>query len=358
MRRATSLRWTTALGCLALSLLLQACVPQEGVRPQPTGAAPPPVIVFFEAHPPGLTEGGTTTLKWRTRDAVSVHISGVGDVPPAGSKVVEPRGVSSYLLTARNRDGRVVDEEVRVGAVPLMGHITLPPLIVFFKAEPPQVMVGSTTTLTWRVENAERVEITGLGQVPPSGTRSVDPGVRTHFQLSAANREGKTSTAALQVMVAYPQIYEPRPRFVEPVIAPTPRIEQPEIRPVRPSDRPALRRVSPATVQPFGVLPAPAQRSPRDGSRFSHVPRDTTLRWAPVEGAASYTVEIDCYQCCRRNAWCTEVGRTHRVQPSIRGTSYHLRFVGAQPGRWRVWAVDGNGKEGAKSVWWNFKFTR
>ena len=369
MARAASGCWTTALVCLALSLVLQACVPQEAVRPQPMGAAAPPLIVSFEAHPPGLTEGGTTTLRWQTRDAVSVHISGVGDVPPSGSKVVEPRGVSSYRLTASNRDGQTVNEEVRVGAIPLMGHITLPPLIVFFKAEPPQIMAGDTTTLTWRVENAERVEISGLGQVPPSGARSVDPRERTHFQLSATNSEGKLSTAELQIRIAVPMVIEPRPRFERPVVEPSPRlerpviepaprIEQPEIRRIQPIDRPALRTMSPATMQAFRTLPAPAQQSPRDGSRFSHVPRETTLQWAPVEGAVSYTVEIDCYQCCQRNAWCTDVGRTHRVQPSLRGTSYRFSFVGAQPGRWRVWAVDGNGKAGAKSSWWNFSYTR
>ena len=28
-----------------------------------------------------------------------------------------------------------------------------------------------------------------------------------------------------------------------------------------------------------------------------------------------------------------------------------LAFVGAQPGRWRVWAVDKEGREGFKSPW-------
>jgi len=348
--------WTTALVCLVLSLVLQACVPQEGVRRQPAAAAAP-VIVSFEAQPPGLTEGGTTTLKWRTRNAVSVNISGVGDVPTSGSQVVEPRGRSNYLLTASNRDGQMVSEEIPIGLKPLMGQFTLPPLIVFFKAEPPFVMAGDTTTLTWRVDNAERVEISGLGQVSPSGSRTVDPQEHAHFQLSATNREGKLSTAELQINVAYPQVMEPPPRFEQPVVKPSPRLEQPEIRRIQPIDRPMLR-VNPATVQALRSLPAPAQQTPRNGSRFNHHPHQTKLQWTPVTGAASYTVEVDCYQCCRSNAWCTDIGKTYRVQPSLRSTSYTFNFAGAQPGRWRVWAIDKNGKAGAKSGWWNFTYSR
>jgi hypothetical protein len=39
-------------------------------------------------------------------------------------------------------------------------------------------------------------------------------------------------------------------------------------------------------------------------------------------------------------------------------TEYQFEFPGAQPGRWRVWAVDGRGKEGPKSDWRTFRYTR
>jgi len=370
MARKASDCWTGILAGLLLSLLLQACVPQQGVRREPMETAAAPVIVHFEAQPPQLTEGGTTTLKWRTRNAVSVQISGVGEVPSTGARIVEPRGRGSYTLTASNREGQSVSEEIRVGAIPLMGHVTLPPVIVSFKAEPPQVIAGGTTTLTWRVENAERVEISGLGLVPPSGSRTVDPQEHAHFQLSASNSEGKLNTAELQIGIAYPMVIEePPPRLEQPVVRPAPRLERPVIEPGQRIDQPEIRRVepierhplqgrNPATLQVLRSLPAPAQQSPRDGSRFSHHPRETRLQWRPVEGAASYTVEVDCYQCCRSNAWCTDIGESYRVQPALRSTSYNFNFAGAQPGRWRVWAVDNNGRAGTKSRWWNFSFTR
>ena len=108
----------------------------------------------------------------------------------------------------------------------------------------------------------------------------------------------------------------------------------------------------------ISMLSAPIQVSPKKGTVFNHYPRKTKLTWRPVRGARSYTVEIDCYQCCQKNKWCTDVGRTWKVESNLRTTSFTFDFVGAQPGRWRVWAVDAGGKEGYKSGWWEFRYTR
>lgn len=101
-------------------------------------------------------------------------------------------------------------------------------------------------------------------------------------------------------------------------------------------------------------LEPPQQLSPVHGSVFRNYPRRTTLRWSPVNGAQSYCVEIDYYDF----NWLTDQGKTYIVVPNLADTTYTFHFVGAQAGRWRVWAVDGNGREGPKSNWWEFKYTR
>jgi hypothetical protein len=71
-----------------------------------------------------------------------------------------------------------------------------------------------------------------------------------------------------------------------------------------------------------------------------------------------YGVEIDCYHCCESNRWCTDVGETWRVE-QVSGTSYTFDYVGAQPGRWRVWAIDtSTGAQSPKSGWWEFEYLR
>lgn len=130
---------------------------------------------------------------------------------------------------------------------------------------------------------------------------------------------------------------------------------------------PARSRIVPPTGGPTSVtvvpvpLPdvfIPQQLSPPDGSVFDTYPRTTTLQWSEVASAASYTVEIDCMHCCAPGQWCRDVGRTYVLVPGITATSYTFDFVGAQPGRWRVWAVDAEGHEHPASPWWGFEYTR
>lgn len=114
--------------------------------------------------------------------------------------------------------------------------------------------------------------------------------------------------------------------------------------------------IPPINIPPiFGLLTPPAQVSPGNGQQFDIFPRTMTFDWKTVAGAASYTLEVDAYHYCQPNKWCSDVGGTYLVVPGITATQYTHNFVGAQQGRWRVWAVFPNGAEGAKSTWWEFK---
>jgi hypothetical protein len=106
------------------------------------------------------------------------------------------------------------------------------------------------------------------------------------------------------------------------------------------------------------TLGAPEHTSPPDGMSFDHYPRETTLQWKSVDGAASYTVEVDCLHCCRSGWWCDEFDEVWLVRSGIQNTEFTFNFVGAQPGRWRVWAVYSNGNESAKSRWSEFEYTQ
>jgi hypothetical protein len=101
-------------------------------------------------------------------------------------------------------------------------------------------------------------------------------------------------------------------------------------------------------------LATPTQVSPPSGKVFNRYPRQTTLRWEEVPGAASYTVEIDYFAA----NWITDSGKTYIIAPNLTDTSYTFNFVGAQPGRWRVWAVGPTGQESPKSGWWEFSYTK
>jgi hypothetical protein len=70
-------------------------------------------------------------------------------------------------------------------------------------------------------------------------------------------------------------------------------------------------------------------------------------------------VEVEPY-CPEKAMWCGEAGATGLVYVAlgIKDTVHTFEHVGAQPGRWRVWAVDAAGTSGPKTGWWQFDYTR
>jgi hypothetical protein len=118
-------------------------------------------------------------------------------------------------------------------------------------------------------------------------------------------------------------------------------------------------RGTPVPPHPTPVdLMTPVQASPPDGVTYDVYPRTTKLVWNPTPGAQTYGVEIDCFHCCSNNQWCADVGRPFRVVRDLTQTDYTFDFVGAQPGRWRVWAVYASGQESQKSPWRGFTYTK
>ncbi|OKH31534.1 hypothetical protein NIES2119_28415 [[Phormidium ambiguum] IAM M-71] len=96
---------------------------------------------------------------------------------------------------------------------------------------------------------------------------------------------------------------------------------------------------------------------PLNNTVFHHYPRETTLAWEDVLGAKSYTVEIDFYM--PDLGWCSEQDKCkYAIVRNITTNRYTFNFVGGQPGRWRVWAVNSEGKESLKTNWWEFRYTK
>ena len=80
----------------------QAQTPATISQPAPPAA---PTILSFKAMPEAISTGQAVTLSWSTRDATSVILSGVGDVPPTGNRIVVPVNSREYTLTAANNAG-------------------------------------------------------------------------------------------------------------------------------------------------------------------------------------------------------------------------------------------------------------
>jgi hypothetical protein len=113
----------------------------------------------------------------------------------------------------------------------------------------------------------------------------------------------------------------------------------------------ANRPLSETEKQPLTNLPAPVLVSPADRIELSTVPRHLRLEWQPVAGAEYYLVEIDFCDGHRVLRECVNPLPLLKGPVKVMDTSYEFNFVGRQPGRWRVWAIDSKGEEGFKSPW-------
>ena len=78
----------------------------------PPSAAPAPTAQLT-ATPSSVSAGDQVMLTWKTTDATSVSIDGIGAVPTSGVKSVTPSASTSYHLVARG-DGGTADATARV----------------------------------------------------------------------------------------------------------------------------------------------------------------------------------------------------------------------------------------------------
>jgi peptidoglycan-associated lipoprotein len=85
--------------------------------PPPAATAPPATAptptATLTATPTVVSAGDQVQLAWRTTDATSISIDGIGDVPSVGVKTVTPTTSTTYHLVARGEGGSA-DASARV----------------------------------------------------------------------------------------------------------------------------------------------------------------------------------------------------------------------------------------------------
>ncbi len=103
--------------CIAL-VAIAGCKKKQ--PPPPAATAPPPTpapTAQISATPTQITAGDQVTLSWRTTDATSAVIDGIGDVPTTGTKTVTPSATTTYHLVARGESGNA-EASAEVTVVP------------------------------------------------------------------------------------------------------------------------------------------------------------------------------------------------------------------------------------------------
>jgi peptidoglycan-associated lipoprotein len=109
---------------LVAVVAVSGCKKKQPLPPVPTAPAAAPVAPTAQltATPTVISAGDQVQLSWRTTDATSVSIDGIGDVPTTGVKTVTPTVSATYHLVARG-EGGTAEASVRV-------TVNAPPAVV------------------------------------------------------------------------------------------------------------------------------------------------------------------------------------------------------------------------------------
>ena len=343
-RKPHSARSTGRLRRHALSLLvplslaaLVGCEQSGGPAGETGAAGGAPRIVSFAASPPTVTAGQATNLSWRTNGAetdLTLSSPDLGSVPVAGtSHTARPAATTTYTLSATNGEDEVSSSVTVTVAASDSGPEPAPTPNPEPDPEPtpdpepdPAPTPDPEPDPEPPVDSPLEVAVVGNGRVQSSpagidcgGDCAEDYALGTTVTLSATPDVGWafagwggacSGTGTCDVMMDVANV------LVE------------------------------ATFEPL-LLSAPAPLAPTDGAVFGHYPRSTTLTWGAVPGASAYVVEVE-YD---GGGW------TSYKLETLTGTSFTFNFVGMQPGRWRVWALDEDGAGGDKSPWRVFEYT-
>jgi hypothetical protein len=135
-------------------------------------------------------DGDPVTYQWVQELGPTSPISGATTAKAAFTAVVGQ--VYAFRLTVSDDQGGKTTDRVQIST-----RTGVPVQIQSFLADPRQISIGQNATLSWSVLNADSVTISGLGDVPASGSRTVSPTATTTYVLSArssVNEETATTT--------------------------------------------------------------------------------------------------------------------------------------------------------------------
>lgn len=304
----------------------------SSATPQP----PKPVIYSFTADRYTINAGESVTLHWDLANAQAAYLryDGVeeGVVAP-GHKTLSPATTTVYTLAARNEAGETT-AQLTINVNPAVAQYDL--YVRRMDFTPPDAVEGEMISLNVMI--ATDISPSGGPFFPASYFRwRQGPGFAWQEEYCPADNHYAQCSKTL--IFSYPQqgTYE-----VE-VEADS----RAEILETNESNN-AKSWAIVVSAAPGG-LTAPIQIFPPNGAVFDYYPRTTTLEWTFVPGAATYVVEIEYYD----TMW-----RPWQQVTGIVATNHTFDFIGAQPGRWRVWAVDASNNPGPATGWWEFTYLR
>ena len=140
-------------------------------------------------------DGDTITYQWEQTSGPTVALSGVAT--SRASFTADLNQTYVFRLTVRDENGASAVARATISTQQLGNGTPGGGLrITRFESSPMNIAAGEAATLSWITEGADAVNITGVGSVEGSGSRSVSPTQNTTYVLTATR-----GTASVQSSV-------------------------------------------------------------------------------------------------------------------------------------------------------------
>lgn len=146
-------------------------------------------IISFTAYPEILEPGESSELTWMTSPGSQVTLNGAS-VPESGSQSVSPSETTVYTLETQGDFSDTRSVEILV---------LQPGVITAFQAEPPVIVQGETSLLSWTSVEGSMVQLDGV-PVASSGSEIVMPSLTTTYQLTATGAVEDSREVTVEVV--------------------------------------------------------------------------------------------------------------------------------------------------------------
>ena len=158
---------------------------------------PKPIISVFTSSASTIQLGQSVRLNWSTENADELSIDPIGSVE--ASTEVSPTKNTRYTLIAKGPGGTARSESVTVA---VSAPPSLKASIDQFKAAPPSIQAGESTTLFWITQHADNVSLDpGIGIVAAGDSQQVTPLQTTVYTLTAKGPGGDAVKQSVTVTV-------------------------------------------------------------------------------------------------------------------------------------------------------------
>lgn len=154
-----------------------------------------PYIHYFKIVPEIAKNGQLVNLSWLVEGAESVEIKDIGIVQ-GNSVKISPRKDHVYVLKAKSFSG--IESIARAG----VEVDKTPPIIKKFNVFPIVLMNAEPVQVVWETEGAERVQITGFGDFPPTGKVDLEIRGDTTLAFSAISHYGVSESLLIDVITS------------------------------------------------------------------------------------------------------------------------------------------------------------